>query len=135
MTVPAPEVSWASPAPGAFTRQLRFGEWISEPVTPLFESWLLTAMEERTHADYRRLLGQHVRRPYHVLVNGWYFYTLNWATPGAFARDLPDMLLHLIRSPRTVAGINPSTVRHSFPIVERQWRNDLQPRYRAAVGR
>src|SRR5690349_542557 len=110
MTTMSPDVSWESPAPGAFTRQLRFGEWISEPVTPLFESWLLTAMEERTHADYLKLLGQRVPRPYHVLVNGWYFYTLNWATPGSFARDLPNMLWHLIRSPRTVAGINPSTV-------------------------
>jgi pyruvate,water dikinase len=133
MTALPPDVSWAAPAPGAFTRQLRFGEWISEPVTPLFESWLLTAMEERTHADYLKLIGQRVPRPYHVVVNGWYFYTLNWATPGAFARNLPNMLWHLIRSPRVIAGINPSTVRHSFPIVERQWRADLQPRYRAAV--
>ena len=27
---------------GAYTRTLRFGEWIAEPVTPLFESWLLS---------------------------------------------------------------------------------------------
>jgi len=134
MTALPPDVSWAPPAQGAFTRQLRFGEWISEPVTPLFESWLLSAMEERTHADYLRLIGQRVPRPYHVIVNGWYFYTLNWATPGAFARSLPNMLWHLIRTPRVIAGINPSTVRHSFPVVEREWRSDLQPRYRAAVA-
>ncbi|MDQ3690891.1 MAG: PEP-utilizing enzyme [Chloroflexota bacterium] len=134
MTALPPDVSWEPPAPGAFTRQLRFGEWISEPVTPLFESWLLTAMEERTHADYLRLIGQRVPRPYHVVVNGWYFYTLNWATPAAFARNLPNMLWHLIRTPRVLAGINPSTVRHSFPIVEQEWRADFQPRYRAAVG-
>jgi pyruvate,water dikinase len=133
MTALPPDVSWEPPAPGAYTRQLRFGEWISEPVTPLFESWLLTAMEERTHADYLRLLGQRIPRPYHVVVNGWYFYTLNWATPGAFARNLPNMLWHLIRTPRVVAGINPSTVRHSYPLVEREWRSDLQPRYRAAM--
>jgi pyruvate,water dikinase len=133
MTALPPDVSWEPPAPGAFTRQLRFGEWISEPVTPLFESWLLTAMEERTHAGYLQEIGQRIPRPYHVVVNGWYFYTLNWATPAAFARNLPNMLWHLIRSPRTVAGINPSTVRHAFPIVERRWRTDLQPRYRAAV--
>lgn len=133
MTALPPDVSWEPPAGGAYTRQLRFGEWISEPVTPLFESWLLTAMEERTHADYLRLLGQRIPRPYHVVVNGWYFYTLSWATPAAFARNLPNMLWHLIRTPRVVSGINPSTVRHSFPIVERQWRSDLQPRYRAAV--
>ena len=43
MTRRQSEVSWNAPAPGAYTRQLRFGEWISEPVTPLFESWLLTS--------------------------------------------------------------------------------------------
>jgi phosphohistidine swiveling domain-containing protein len=134
MTALPPDVSWEANAPGFYTRTYRFGEWISEPVTPLFESWLLTAMEERTHALYLEWLGQRVPRPYHVVVNGWYFYTMNWATPAAFARNLPNMLLHLIRSPRTLAGISPSTVRHSFPIVEREWRQDLQPRYRAAVA-
>lgn len=133
MTALPPAVSWEPPAAGGFTRQLRFGEWIAGPVTPLFESWLLTAMEERTHADYLRLIGQRIPRPYHVVVNGWYFYTLNWATPAAFARNLPNMLWHLIRTPRVLAGITPATVRHSYPIVERQWRTDLQPRYRAAV--
>jgi rifampicin phosphotransferase len=133
MTALPPEVSWEPPAPGAYTRTLRFGEWISEPVTPLFESWLLTGMENRTHAFYLKEIGLRMRRPYHVVVNGWYFYTLNWATPAAFARNLPNVLWHLVRSPRKVAGINPATVRHSFPIMERQWRTDLQPRYRAAV--
>jgi len=133
MTALPPDASWEPPAPGAYTRQLRFGEWISEPVTPLFDSWLLTAMEERTHAGYLQEIGQRIPRPYHVVVNGWYFYTLNWATPAAFARNLPNMLWHFVRSPRTLAGINPSTVRHAVPILERKWRTDLQPRYRAAV--
>jgi pyruvate,water dikinase len=134
MTALPPDVTWDPPAPGAYTRNLRFGEWISEPVTPLFESWLLSTMEERTHAFYLREIGQRIPRPYHVVVNGWYFYTLNWATPAAFARNLPNMLWHLIRSPRKVAGINPSTARHAYPVLERAWRADVQPRYRAAVG-
>jgi len=134
MTALPPEVSWDPHAPGFYTRTYRFGEWISEPVTPLFESWLLTAMEERTHAFYLEQLGQVVPRPYHVVVNGWYFYSMNWSTPAAFARNLPSMLLHLVRTPRVLAGIIPSTVRHSFPIVERMWRDDVQPRYRAAVA-
>jgi pyruvate,water dikinase len=134
MTALPPDLSWDPPAPGFYTRTYRFGEWISEPVTPLFESWLLSTMEDRTHALYRELLGQRIPRPYHVVVNGWYFYSMNWATPAAFARNMPSMLLHLVRSPRTLAGIMPSTVRHSFPIVEREWREDLQPRYRAAVA-
>ena len=57
MTALPPDVSWASPAPGAYTRQLRFGEWISEPVTPLFESWLLSDMEVRIHAYYMRWIA------------------------------------------------------------------------------
>jgi phosphohistidine swiveling domain-containing protein len=133
MTALPPEVSWEPPTPGAFTRQFRLGEWIGEPVTPLFESWLLSAMEERMHAWFFDEIGQRAPAPLHVVVNGWYFYSLNWFGPKAILRNLPRMLWHLARHPRRIAGINPSTVRHSFPIVEREWRADFRPRYRAAV--
>jgi phosphohistidine swiveling domain-containing protein len=133
MTALPPQVSWAPPARGAFTRQLRLGEWIGEPVTPLFESWLLTTMEERMHAWFFAQIGQRAPQPLHVVVNGWYFYSLNWAGPAAILGNLPRMLWHLARHPRRVAGINPSTVRHSFPLVEREWRAEFRPRYRAAV--
>ena len=133
MTALPPEVSWEPPAPGAFTRQFRLGEWIGEPVTPLFESWLLSAMEERMHAWFFAMIGQRAPRPHHVVVNGWYFYSLNWIGPAAILRNLPRMLWHLARHPRRVAGLIPPTVRHSFPILEREWRADFRPRYRAAV--
>lgn len=135
MTALPPEATWDAPAQGAYTRTYRFGEWISEPVTPLFESWLLTTMEERFHARLREAIGQTVPRPYHVLVNGWYFYSLNWASPGAFLRNAPHMLARALRSPRYLAGIIPATVRHSFPTAEREWREDFKPRYRSAVAR
>jgi rifampicin phosphotransferase len=134
MTALPPEVSWQPPAPGAFTRQLRFGEWIHEPVTPLFESWLLTAMEERLHAQLRTWIGQRAPRPHHVIVNGWYFYSVNWLSPGSLARSLPSIMWHLIRAPRRVVGVVPSLARHSYPLYEREWRDDLLPRYRAAVA-
>ncbi len=134
MTALPRDVSWEAPAPGAYTRTYRFGEWISEPVTPLFESWLLTAMEERFHGFLMKYLGQRAPRPLHVVVNSWYFYSLNWFSPLSLARSLPSMLAHLIRDPRRFAGINPSTVRFSFPLFERDWREDLQPRHRAAVA-
>ena len=134
MTALPPEVSWEPPAPGAFTRQLRFGEWISEPVTPLFESWLLSAMEERLHAQLRTWIGQHAPRPHHVIVNGWYFYSINWISPGSMARNLPSIMWRLIRTPRRVLGVVPQLVRHSYPLYEREWRDDLLPRYRAAVA-
>jgi pyruvate,water dikinase len=133
MTALPRSVSWEPGAAGAFTRQLRLGEWIGAPVTPLFESWLLSAMEDRMHAFYRDEIGQRVPHPYHVVVNGWYFYGLNFVSAGAMLRSLPSILWHLVRMPRKVAGVLPATVRHSFPLMERMWRNDIQPRYRALV--
>jgi pyruvate,water dikinase len=134
MTALPPDVSWEPPAPGAYTRAFRFGEWISEPVTPLFESWLLTAMEDRLHVLLKELLGERDPRPYHVVVNGWYYYSINWLSARVFARNAPGMLWHLIRTPRHIAGLFPATVRHSVPPLERHWREDLLPRYRAAVA-
>jgi rifampicin phosphotransferase len=128
------EVSWAIREKGAYTRQLRLGEWIGAPVTPLFESWLLSAMEVRMHRFFLDEIGQRAPLPHHVIVNGWYFYSLNWLSPGNLLRSLPGILSHVVRSPRSVAGVIPPTVRHSFPVFERRWRSDIQPRYRAAVA-
>lgn len=133
MTALPPDVSWEAPAPGAYSRAFRFGEWIPEPVTPLFESWLLTAMENRLHAQLKEWIGQRAPRPYHVVVNGWYFYSINFLSRAALARTLPHLLWRVIRAPRRVAGLLPPTVRHSFPLFEREWREDLLPRYRAVV--
>lgn len=135
MTALPPDVSWESPARGAYTRTLRLGEWISGPVTPLFESWLLTAMEDRLHRQLDQWIGQRAPRPHHVIVNGWYFYSLNWLGPAAMVRSLPSILWHLVRAPRRVAGVIPPTVRHSYPLFEREWREELLPRYRAGVAR
>jgi pyruvate,water dikinase len=134
MTALPPDVSWASPARGAYTRQLRLGEWISEPVTPLFESWLLSRMEERMHELYLQFLGQRAPRPHHVVVNGWYFYSLNWFSAASLLRSLPSIVVHVLRDPKRSAGVMPPTVRHAIPFFERDWRDDLQPRYRAAVA-
>jgi pyruvate,water dikinase len=134
MTALPPDVSWASPAPGAYTRTYRFGEWISEPLTPLFESWLLSSMEVRLHGLLKQWLGQRAPLPHHVVVNGWYFYSLNWISPGSMLRSLPSILAHTIRDPRYAAGVLPLTVRFAVPVIERRWREDVQPRYRAAVA-
>ena len=134
MTALPPQVSWEPGAAGAFTRQLRLGEWIGAPVTPLFATWLLSAIEDRMHALFQEMLGQRAPRPYHVIVNGWYFYSINFLSGAAMLRSLPGIISHAVREPRAVAGVFPATVRHSFPIMERAWRSDVQPRYRALVA-
>ncbi len=128
------DVSWDPGAPGAFVRSMRFGEWISEPVTPLFESWLLTTMEERLHALNRTWVGQIAPRPYHVIVNGWYFYSLNFLSGRALLRSLPGIVRQLFHDARRVAVAIPQFARHSVPVYESEWRDDILPRYRAAVA-
>ena len=134
MTALPPDVSWESPARGAYTRMIRFGEWLGEPVTPLSESWLLTGMEDRMHAFFRQEIGQIAPRPYHVVVNGWYFYSINFISGRALLRSLPTMLAKAVRHPRNIAGVIPPTVRHSYPVFERKWRAELQPHYRASIA-
>lgn len=136
MTALPPDVAWAAPARGAFSRAFRFGEWISEPVTPLFESWLLTRMEDRLHEIHHQWVGQVAPRPRHVLVNGWYFYSLNFmpVPGGSLGRSLPGILLRLARSPRRVAVMLPPTARLGVSLYEREWREELLPRYRSAIS-
>ena len=44
-SLPEPE-SWKAPLPGAWARNIRLGEWLGDPVTPLFASWGLPRIEE-----------------------------------------------------------------------------------------
>ena len=48
-------------------------------------------------------------------------------------RSLPGMLARLIRTPRRVAVAFPQVARFGVPLYEREWREDLLPRYRNAV--
>ncbi len=126
---------WDPPLPGAWARSFRLGEWIADPVTPLFESWALTAIEERMHRFYADLVGVQAEPPLHLVVNGWYYYSLNFlpASPGQIVRLLPTVVPRLVRSFRRVAPAFPPIARFGIALYEREWRAELLPRYRAAV--
>lgn len=136
MTALPEAVRWDAP-PGAFARSFRLGEWIGEAVTPLFESWLLTTMEETMHADYARMVGQPAPRPLHILVNGWYYYSLGFlpVSLGAIARMLPGLLVRFARDPRRVAPAFPPLARFGVDLYVREWREELLPSYLAATER
>lgn len=131
-----PEVDWTPPAKGVYSRTFRFGEWISEPVSTSFEDWALTRMEARLHALHRETFGQIAPLPHHVVVNGWYFYSLNFLpVPGASARrSLPHILRKALADPRRVSVMLPPTARFGFRLHEEEWRADLLPRYRLAAA-
>jgi phosphohistidine swiveling domain-containing protein len=136
MTALPRAVDWTPPLPGAFARNFRLGEWLGDPVTPLFESWLLTRIEHRMHQVYGELIGVQAPGPLHVVVNGWYFYSLAvLPTSGAaIARLLPHVVPRLIRDPRRTAVMLPPIAHLGVPLWEREWREDLLPRYLAAVA-
>ena len=131
ITALPPAVDWTPPTSGYFSRSLRFGEWILEPVTPLFESWLLPAMERRLHDLHRQYAGIVAPAPFHVVVNGWYFYSLNFlpVTLRSLVRSGPHILARLIRQPRRVAIVFPPTARFGARLFEHEWREDILPRY------
>jgi pyruvate,water dikinase len=135
MTALPESVSWDPPVPGAFSRNFRLGEWIGAPVTPLFEDWLLGRLEDRLHQRHAEWVGMRGIRPYHVLLNGWYFYSLKFLpiTLRGIARSLFGMLARLVRTPRRVVVAFPQLARFGVPLYEREWRADLLPRYRDAV--
>jgi phosphohistidine swiveling domain-containing protein len=135
MTALPEAASWEPPVRGAFSRSFRLGEWIGAPVTPLFEDWLLGRIEDRLHDRHAEWIGMRGIRPYHLVLNGWYFYSLEFlpVTLRGIARSLPGMLARFVRTPRRVVVAFPQAARFGVPLYEREWREDLLPRYRNTV--
>lgn len=75
MTALPGAVAWIAPRRGVWLRSIRLGEWLPEPVTPLFESWLLDRMEEQFRQRQKMEGGIDAPGPLHVCVNGWYFHS------------------------------------------------------------
>jgi pyruvate,water dikinase len=127
-------VRWDPPLRGGWLRHFRWGEWLPDPVTPLFDSWFLARSEARFIADQAAACGVKAPPPLHVLVNGYYFHSPVGSGTGAV------MLGGLLRNPRFSLAF----IRHNErPEVaericaaphRRAWEQDLLPRYRALVA-
>ena len=134
MTALPDPVRWESPLPGGWMRNFRIGEWLPEPITPLFDTWLLPRIEDRYAAMSRMMFGVNPRPPLHVTINGWYFHAPLGAGGGL------GTMLGLLRRPRVAWAMAQSGRPEvgdrvvSEPEI-RRWRSDILPRYRALVGR
>jgi phosphohistidine swiveling domain-containing protein len=135
MTALPDRIEWVAPLPGGWLRNFRLGEWIGDPVTPLFESWLLTRLEERLFNNFRKVVKGPVPRPPHVVVNGWYFATGNLVPTkksAMFAMLLRHVVPALILRPRrTLMMVSPGKARKGVYAYLREWRETVLPRYRA----
>ena len=134
-SLPEPAV-WQAPGGGYWMRNFRLGEWLPEPVTPLFEDWLLPCI----HAGFAHATIQDVGveyAPHYVNVNGWYYTS---PIPGGGFKMLAE---GLARHPATLMGaiISLATQTRRPRLADRllirgliaRWEDELLPRYRSLV--
>jgi rifampicin phosphotransferase len=130
--VPEP-VAWTPPAKGWWLRNFRLGEWLPEPVTPLFADWLLPVLEQGM-AKAMRAETQVAMRPHSAVVNGWYYTTPPPRVEGSL---LPQVLRHpqvLALVPRVLLLLlHPEWLPGQLVGMTRAWREELLPRYRQTV--
>ncbi|MFI5891093.1 PEP/pyruvate-binding domain-containing protein [Actinoplanes sp. NPDC051513] len=136
MTALPPPVSWAVPGPGLWMRNFRLGEWLPEPGTPLFATWLLPLLEAGYLDGMQATVG--VRVPFRwTLVNGWYYNAPPVPSAALLVRVLRDgrrravtILFHAL----VQVGRDPAAAdRAVLSALDRQWREQELPRYRRLV--
>jgi pyruvate,water dikinase len=135
-SLPEP-VSWDPPGPGLWMRNFRLGEWLPEPVTPLFADWLLPLIEAGYLDGMRHSVG--VRVPFRwALVNGWYYNATPIPSPALIAgivregrgRAVRVLFNALVRVRRNPAAAD----RAVLADLERHWREQQLPAYRRLVA-
>ena len=125
------EVTWQAPIPGGWARDFRFGEWLGDPVTPLFETWLLPMLEAAFWRALRRIADMPTPQPTYVLVNGWYFTSMNF-----WPRHAVGWLWQIARHPRLLRVLLqfvPALAGWALAPWEREWRREGLPHYRTIV--
>jgi pyruvate,water dikinase len=136
MTALPDPVDWTPPTPGYWMRNLRLGEWLPEPMTPLFADWLLERIDHGEQQATRDQVGTTLPFP-HAAINGWYYL----ATPAPSPRTIATTLLQgrgrLLRFMRhAVLGPSRDPVaadQHLLARLAEQWRTELLPRYQRLV--
>jgi pyruvate,water dikinase len=134
MTALPDPVSWEPPQKGAWLRNFRLGEWLPEPVTPLFMDWVVPLMDAAYNDAVRRSVGIDVPMR-NCTVNGWYY-----VSPPS-PRQLPRVLFSGRR--QSLPYFFNAVVRPVFDPVgadravlgslEHEWRTECLPAYRRLV--
>jgi phosphohistidine swiveling domain-containing protein len=136
-----PDVTdWTPPEPGYWLRTFRLGEWLSDPMTPLFRGWLLVLLEEGLLHGMRQTTGTAIPFP-SAAINGWH-YTIAGARPSSIpgrllraivesrGRALPVLFNALVR-----VNTRPDLAdRALLRGLAEHWRQELLPRYQQLVA-
>jgi rifampicin phosphotransferase len=125
---------WSTPHAGLWLRNIRLGEWLPEPVTPLFDTWLLAKVDDSFVAYQEAAAGFRASGPLHVLAEGWYFHS----PTGSGGSSL--LVKGLLKRPRFAVAVLSAAFRPDwadrlgYAGTGAHWRNVLLPRYRAQVA-
>lgn len=131
--VPEPAV-WRAPGKGAWLRNFRLGEWLPEPVTPLFMDWIIPCMDAAYNDAVFRSTGLRVPMG-NATVNGWYYVApptpraLPHLVFGGAPRSLPYFFNSVVRPMIDPAGADRALLRD----LELEWRSQHLPAYRRLV--
>jgi phosphohistidine swiveling domain-containing protein len=136
MTALPDPVDWTPPTPGYWMRNLRLGEWLPEPMTPLFGDWLLDRIDHGERQATREDVGGTLAFP-HAAVNGWYYLGTPALSPRTIATALLQgrgRLLRFFRYGVLGPGRDPVAAdRRLLAGLAEQWRQELLPRYQRLV--
>lgn len=135
MTALPEPVEWEPPHEGWWMRNFRLGEWLPEPVTPLFADWLLPEIEVGFATAAHEDLGV-PHEPDSTIINRWYY------TTPLGKMSLPRLAIHLLRNPSSLMAMKrflidparkPEKAAGALEQATRKWREDRLPRYRTIV--
>ncbi|WP_458781971.1 PEP/pyruvate-binding domain-containing protein [Arthrobacter sp. D3-16] len=134
MTALPEAVVWRAPGKGAWLRNFRLGEWLPEPVTPLFMDWIVPSMDSAYNDAVFRSAGLRVPMG-NATVNGWYYVAP--PTPRALPRlvfggrphSLPYFFNSVVRPMIDPPGADRAVLRD----LELEWRTRHLPAYRSLV--
>jgi phosphohistidine swiveling domain-containing protein len=136
MTALPDPVTWIPPTPGYWMRNLRLGEWLPEPMTPLFADWLLERLDHGERQATRDHVGTTLAFP-HAAINGWYYLATPPLSPRTIATALLQgrgRLLRFMRSAVLGPGRDPVAAdRRLLAGLAEQWRQELLPRYQRLI--
>jgi pyruvate,water dikinase len=139
MTALPEPVEWTPPSPGYWMRNFRLGEWLPEPMTPLFRDWLLELIEAGYLQGMRGTAGTAVPFRF-AAINGWYYTAAPSprSIPGLFLRALVQShgrVLHVVLNGLLRPSTRPEVAdRALLRGLARHWREQLLPRYQQVVA-
>lgn len=136
MTALPPAVDWTPPGHGYWMRNLRLGEWLPEPLTPLFADWLLPLLNQGFARGIKIDVGLAAGLRQGI-VNGWYYSSAAPDVRPAEALRMffrqPRRMIRAYQSLFTQIARPELAHQRFFQHPIKRWREKALPSYRALV--